>query len=286
MSRNATGGAWLLADLSLNIWALAIVKSAGADIPAAQLVFLRALAGLVVIAPWIWGARARFREARAPGLHLARVALSTVALIGSFHAVSRLPLALFTAVNFTRPLMLIALAALVLGERAPVRRWAGALLGLGGVFLAVRPGSSTDASAIAALLVAVVAGTAAVAATRRLGNQPTIVLMAAYTAGLAATTAPWAASVWVPIAAADWPALLAVGLFAQAAQFCFLQAHRLAEAGLLAVLGYSSLILSTAVGWTVFAEVPGPGFAQGAALIVAGTWIARRGSGSGAGPAA
>lgn len=76
--------------------------------------------------------------------------------------------------------------------------------------------------------------------------------------------------------AADWPVLLAIGLFAQGAQFCFLQAHRPAEAGVLAILGYGSLILCTSVGWAVFGEVPTPGFWAGAALIVAASWIARR----------
>ncbi|MFN3144351.1 MAG: hypothetical protein ACE368_03365 [Paracoccaceae bacterium] len=39
---NLRGGAWLIADMSLNIWALSIVKALGADYAAAQVVFLRA----------------------------------------------------------------------------------------------------------------------------------------------------------------------------------------------------------------------------------------------------
>lgn len=35
---NFRGGAWLLADMSLNIWALAIVKTMGVDLPTVQLV--------------------------------------------------------------------------------------------------------------------------------------------------------------------------------------------------------------------------------------------------------
>lgn len=261
--------------MALNVWALAIVKAAGVEIGAPQLVLLRALAGLALMLPWIWLARARFREARAPGLHLLRVGLSTLALTCSFHAVARLPLALFTTVNFTRPLVLLALAALFLGERASVRRWLGAGLGLAGVLVAVRPEAGPPDPALAALAVTVLAGTGAVIVTRRLVDQPSVVMMTAYAAGLALATAPLALLDWTPLAPADWPMLLTIGLFAQAAQFCFLEAHRRAEAGLLAVLGYGSLILSTAVGWAVFAERPGPGFLAGAALIVAGTWLAR-----------
>ena len=58
---NLRGGAWLLADMSLNIWALSIVKWLGAGYPATQVVFIRALVGLCLIAPLIWRDRARFR---------------------------------------------------------------------------------------------------------------------------------------------------------------------------------------------------------------------------------
>lgn len=269
------GGLWLLADMALNVWALAIVKAWGAELPAAQLVFLRAVTGLLVIAPWIAVARRRFAEIRAPGLHLARIGLSTVALTCSFHAVARVPLALFTALNFTRPLVMIALAAWFLGERAGPRRWTAGAIGLLGVVVAVGP--VAEASwALAALAATVLAGTGAVVATRKLNDQPTVVMMTAYAAGLALATAPMAWASWTPVPEGAWPVLLAIGLFAQAAQLCFLQAHRLAEAGLLAVLGYASLILSTGVGWAVFGEIPRAGFWAGAALIVGATALARR----------
>ncbi|WP_245190888.1 DMT family transporter [Jannaschia formosa] len=269
------GALWLLADLGLNVWALTIVKAWGADIPAAQLVFLRALTGLVLISPWIWLARRRFAEARAPGLHLARVGMSTLALTCSFYAVARVPLALFTALNFTRPLVMIALAALFLGERAGPARWGAGALGLVGVAVAVDPRAEAT-WALLALAVTVLAGTGAIVVTRKLNDQPTVVMMTAYTAGLALATAPLALAGWQPVPQDAWPILLAIGVFAQSAQVCFLQAHRLAEAGLLAVLGYASLILSTAVGWLVFGEVPGTGFWIGAALIVGATVLARR----------
>ena len=270
------GALWLLADMSLNVWALAIVKAAGTEVASVQLVFLRAAVGLGLMAPWIVVARRDFGEARRPGLHLLRVALSALALTTSFHAVARLPFALFTAVNFTRPLVMIAMAALFLAEPATPRRWAAAGAGLAGVVVALGPDALGWDPALGALALTVVAGTAAVVATRKLVDQPPLVLMTAYTGGLALATAPFAWAAWQPVAAGDWPILLAIGAFAQSAQLCFLRAHRLASAGLLAVLGYASLVLSTAVGWAVFSEVPRPGFWVGAAMIVASSWAARR----------
>ena len=51
---NLRGVAWLIADMSLNIWALSIVKWLGAGYPATQIVFIRALTGLILISPLIW----------------------------------------------------------------------------------------------------------------------------------------------------------------------------------------------------------------------------------------
>lgn len=260
--------------MALNIWALSIVKATGADFPATQLVFLRAAAGLALMLPWIAVARRDFQNARRPFLHLLRVALSTLTLTASFYAVARLPFALFTAVNFTRPLVMIAMAALFLAEPATPRRWIAAGLGLIGVVIAVGPQPALD-PALVALAVTVVAGTAAIVVTRKINDQPPVVLMTAYTAGLALATAVPASIAWVPVEARLWPVLLAIGLFAQSAQFCFLAAHRRTSAGLLAIVGYSSLVLTTLVGWTIFGEVPTGAFWIGAALIVSATWIAR-----------
>lgn len=272
--RNLAGGAWLIADLSLNIWALSIVKAMGLDFPPTQLVFLRALAGFLLMLPWIWRERGAFAGLDDLPLHLLRVALSTVTLTASFFAIARVPFALFTAVNFTRPLILMAMAALFLSERVAPRRWLAGLVALTGVLIAVEPDPSGGFNwGLPALILTVCAGTGAVIVTRRLRATPTIVLMTFYTGGLALLIAPFAAANWQPVAADEWPALAAVGLFAQSAQFCFLQAHKRAEAAFLAVLGYGSLVMSATVGYVVFGEPVTLRFAVGASLIVcAAAW--------------
>lgn len=268
---NFRAGLWLIADMSLNIWALTLVKALGGDYPAAQVVFLRAATGLVLILPWVLRERAALAQIDRWGLHLGRVALSTTALTASFFAITRMPFALFTALGFTRPLVLMAMAALILHERIPARRWVAAGVGLAGVLIAVSPGSAAWTWGIPAALVTVLAGNGAVIVTRKLRGTPPVVMMLFYTAGLAALTAPVAAAVWVPLAPGHlWP-LLAVGAFAQTAQYCFLRAHWLGDAGVLGPLGYLSLVLSGAVGYLVFAEVPSAGMLAGAAVIVLAT---------------
>ncbi len=274
---NLRAAGFLIADMSLNIWALTIVKAMGADYPAVQLVFLRALVGLVVIAPWVWRERGAFAATGDLGLHAVRVGLSTVTLATSFYAIARVPFALFTAVNFTRPILLMLMAALFLREVITGRQWLAAAVGLVGALVAVGPVDPAAGWGLVALVSTVVTGTAAVIVTRRLSGCPAVVLMAFYTGGLALASAPFALTGWQAVPPADLPVLLAVGLFAQAGQLFFLRAHRLGDAGVLGPVGYSSLILSASVGWAVFGEVPTLNLVLGAALIVAATLtLARR----------
>ncbi len=263
--------------MALNIWALSIVKALGLGYPAFQLVFLRAGVGLLLMLPWILRYRRAFLGLPDLRLHALRVVFSAVALTASFFAISRLPLALFTAIGFTRPILTMIAAAWLLREVITRDRWIAAVVGLVGVVIAVDPSHVTGGWGLAAQALVVFAGTGAVIATRRLVAAPTVVMMTFYTAGLVIITAPFAALGWQPVPPGQWPVLLAIGVFAQSAQFCFLRAHRFGQAGFLAVLSYASLVFSTTVGYLVFDEFPKPGFWAGAALIIAATlWITLR----------
>ena len=205
---NLRGGAWLIADMSLNIWALSIVKWLGAGYPATQVVFLRALIGLLLIAPLIWRDRAMFRALPDLPMHALRIILSVITLTASFFAISRVPLALFTAIGFTRPLVTMVMAAVLLREFIGPRRWLAAGIALIGVLIAVSPGSVSWNWGLAALGIVVLTGSGAVIATRRLREAPAIVMMAFYTAGLTIFTAPLR---WSP--GSLWPTIISCRSF-------------------------------------------------------------------------
>ena len=265
---NIRGGAWLFADMALNIWALGIVKALGLGYPVAQIVFLRAVIGLVLLSPWILRNRAAFAVVPDLPLQILRIALSAATLTASYFAISRVPLALFTTMNFTRPLVVMVLAALLLRERITPAQWGAAALAMVGVVIAIDPDATTLGPGLWALALVVLTGSGAVIVTRRLRGTPTLVLMTFYTVGLGLCTLPFALWSWQSIPLDHLVPLLAIGVFAQSAQACFLRAHYNGDAGVLSVLGYMSLPLSTAAGYLAFGEVPTLRFYAGAALVV------------------
>ena len=89
--------------------------------------------------PWVWQFRRAFVRLPDLRLHALRVAFSAIALTASFFAIARLPLALFTAISFTRPILITMAAAWILKEVIERDRWLAAGVGLVGVIIAVEP---------------------------------------------------------------------------------------------------------------------------------------------------
>lgn len=269
---NLRGALWLVVDMCFNIWALTLIKIVGADLPAVQIVFMRALVGLGLMLPFVWrnGGLPRFLR---PDLQVLRAGLSAVSMVGSYHAITLLPLGLFTAVNFTKPLLMMLFSALLLGERILRLQWAAGVLGLIGVIVVVQPGSMAANGGLVSLTISIIAGTGAVVILRKLRAEHPLAMMLSFTAGMVVLSVAPALWFWQPPGQA-WPALLAIGVISQIAQFCFMRAHFWGEAGVLAPLGYSSLILSVTVGFFVFGERPTLALAIGAGLIVAAALIA------------
>jgi S-adenosylmethionine uptake transporter len=265
---NRQGAVFALVDMVLVAAMLAVVKIAGATFPSIQLVFLRALAGLLLVLPLVWRYRAEVFSTRRIKGHLLRILCNAVALSCNFAAVAALPLALVTAIGFTRPFIVLALAGLVLGETISRTRWLASALCFAGVLIMTQPGSIGWDLGIVAAFGSVLFGSLAVIQTRRLAGESTVLLMLFYTLGLTVLTALPAALVWAPPTLRDLPALMVIGLFAQVGQFCFLRAHQLAEARVLAPLGYLSIVLSTLADQLFFGIVPTLPLALGSVLIV------------------
>lgn len=277
--RNLEGLAWRLGDLLLVTVSLALVKLLGEVYAAIQLVFLRSVVGLLALTPWIAQGGWRHIRTRHPWLHLLRVGLTIIALTTSFHALTTLTLAEVITINHTRPLILTLLAWLVLRELVSRRRWTFTALGFVGLVVMVAPDlmaagqSQTDADrllALGLLTLGAACGTAAVVVQKILSrDEGEGVLMLVYSVALVIVAAVPAALVWIPPSLADWPVILAVGLTAIAGQFCFIRAHRLAEASYLAPVGYLHMVFGLAIGFLAFGEVPTASMLAGAAIIAA-----------------
>lgn len=270
------GFIWLASDMLLVTVMTVLVKAGGASYPAVQMVFIRSLIGLVSVLPLAWRHRQALRETRQWGRHGFRVLCNTLALNANFAALTALPLALANAIGFMRPLVVLALATVLLGERSGAWRWIGAAIGFAGVLVMVAPGEVTWNVGIIAALGSVLFGSLATVQTRALAQENTTVLMVFYTVGLTVFTAVPATLSWQPVASEDWPLLLAIGVLAQIGQYCFLRAYQSTPANLLAPLGYLSIVLASLAGFLAFSEIPAPTTLMGTAIIISALVLTTR----------
>lgn len=266
--QNVHGSLWLLTCLTLNAVALGLIKGLGASVPTGQMVFLRGLFGILLFTPWIWGERGAFINLDRWGLHVLRMTLAGLGLLASFHAVAHLPLALFTAIDLSRALALMVMAYLFLREQVSTQRWIAAIVGLAGVLIATSPTNVPWSSGLAAALAMVLCISASIIVLKMLSATSPIVLVTFFSIGVMIVSAPLAAKDWVPLSPMQASVLLGVSLCSQLAQYCLAKAHYLAEASVLAPLGYLSLVLAGIVGYIAFAEVPSQATLVGSALII------------------
>ncbi|MCC2613171.1 DMT family transporter [Rhizobium petrolearium] len=258
----------------------ALVKAQGATYPAFQLVFIRAMIGLLFILPLIWHHREEMVRIKHPWRNILRISCNAIALTSNFLAITMLPLATVNAVGFSRPLITMAMAVALLGETVSRIRWLGAAVAFGGVLIVMAPGTESFDIEVLVVLISVVFGSLAIIQTRALKDENTTVMMVFYTVGLAVITAVPAIFTWQPVARFDWLPLLGIGFLAQLGQYCFLRAYRIADASVLAPVGYLSIVFVTVVGYVFFGEVPEVRVVAGVVIILASlqgaAWLEQR----------
>jgi drug/metabolite transporter (DMT)-like permease len=157
---NVRGAAWILVSCVFFSSMAATVKLLGSRLDSLQLSFFRALFGFLAILPFVaWGGFVAIRTERL-GMHVTRGLLGGTGMLCGFYAITHLTLAEATAIGFTKPLFMVVLAALMLGEVVRARRWSATAVGFIGVLIMVRPGSGAlELAALVALFGALAAAT-------------------------------------------------------------------------------------------------------------------------------
>ena len=215
---------------------------------------------------------------------LPRQLLRAASLFGAtlcfFYALSELPLGQVTALASATPLIVVAVAGPLLGERVSPLAVLGAIIGFAGVVILV--GGDLSGFSLATLLPL---GTAAFFAafsllSRSLSGEDQYVTLFYTGAGMLvlATGFRAVAPTVEPPTALMWLAIAAVGVGSLVGHRLIVLAYRDGRASDLAPLGYLSLVWSFAIGYVVFSEPLVPAMLIGAAAIAAGGVLAYRAS--------
>lgn len=216
---------------------------------------------------------------RKPALNLTRAGLgvmSSVLVVASF---TFMPLAEALGVIFVSPLLTVAFAIPLLGERVAPSIWFAVAAGLAGALIIIEPGGAALDWRIAIPLCAAVSSALRDIVTRRLGSaeHPATVLVWTMLA-LVATGAGWAAlagSRWPDTL--EWSVLAGTAVLHTAAYYLAIQSLRLARASTVAPYKYLSLVWAALLGWVWWGDVPSGTKLLGGLLVVgAGLYVLRQ----------
>lgn len=274
------GMAWMAAAGLLFCILNTIARGLAQDLNPFQTQFLRYLAGLVVLLPFMLrtGLSAwRPHDLVGQGW---RGLVHTAGLLLWFWALPHVPLADMTAIGFTGPIFIMAGAVLFLGEPIVRARWVAAGIGFLGVMVVVAP-QFTDARGGFWSLVMLSSAplfAASFLITKALTRRDRPEVIVAWQALTVATfTLPFAIPGWTWPTAEQWGLFLMTGLLGSAGHWCLTEAFRIADMSATQPVKFVDMVWASILGWLVFAEIPATTTFAGAAIIFAATtWIARR----------
>ncbi len=262
-----------------------VIKLMAPRYDALQLSFFRFAGGSVfALLLWAWK-RSPLPERDAWRLHVVRSLFLLVSLVGYFHALTQLPLALAVTISYLAPIFVSVLAIPVLKERPSSSIWFALALGLVGVSISLWPElhNGLQGKSAARLLGMLSAAVAAVSFAfvmlfaRKQSRSDSVwtILLIQSILPLALLAAPAAWS-WKPLLARDLLLILLAGGLGTLGLLCLTYAFTRLEASRVAPLEYSSFVWAAGLGYVLFDEVPTLTTALSAALIIGGCLLLLR----------
>ncbi len=254
-SRPLAGILWMLVSGACFVAVTAVVKHLGKGLPAAEAAFLRYALGLVFLIPMLGPMRAARLSRRALGLFGLRGLAHSGGVLLWFYAMTQIPIAEVTAMNYLNPVYVTLGAALFLGERLALRRIAAIVAALLGALLILRPGfRELSPGHVAMIFTALLFAASYLTAKHLSGEASAAVVVFMLSVTVTIGLAPFAFAVWVTPTPAQLAWLFVVAALATAAHYTMTLAFAAAPVAVTQPVTFLQLVWAVLLGVFVFGE--------------------------------
>jgi drug/metabolite transporter (DMT)-like permease len=264
------GIAWMVVaavGYSLNA---GLVKQLSSDLNTFEIVFWRSVVATIILFPFFYkhlGAAGR-DSLKNWHLFLLRGIFTYLGMAATYYALANIPIADVYALQFTLPLFMIIIAALLLGEKAGLGGFVACLVGFSGTLIILRPGfESIGIAALAALGSAVLYSISNVF-IKLLTRTETTTTITVYgnfimvVLALVPLLFDWR---WPPVETIGW--IIALGVFTTAGQWALTRAIATADARVVWPFDFLRMPFTVGIGYVMFGQLPGIWTWVGAVVI-------------------
>lgn len=279
MSPNAKGAAFALTAFGIFATHDVVIKYLGASYSPFQVIFFSTLMSFPLVSFMLM--RDPLPGTLRPAHPWWTAIRTTAAMLNgmcAFYAFTVLPLAQTYAILFASPLLITLLSIPMLGEQVGWRRGLAVMVGLLGVMVVLRPGSSPLSLGHLAALGSAIFGALAAIIVRKVGRDERSVVLLLY---------PMAANflvvgtlmifVYKPMPILHLGAATTISVLGFIAGLFLIVAYKTGEAAIVAPMQYSQILWASAYGYLLFDESIDTFTVIGAGIIIAsGIYIVAR----------
>jgi drug/metabolite transporter (DMT)-like permease len=240
-------------------------------LPVFEAVWARTFLGSLLCAPLLVSLEGT--KALAPrdnGLNAARGLAIVLTTFFFFMSMKFQGIAETLSIYFVQPILVTALAPLLLREIVGWHRWAGVIAGFIGVLVIIRPGLIAFNPGTALAFASGLCAAAVVLLSRKLAGGSSALANTFYTslygAVLASLVMIWQ---WQMPTALQWVMMFGVAVLGTSCNYLIIKAFEWCEASLLAPFGYAEMINAVTAGWYFFGDFPDRWTFVGLAILVA-----------------
>lgn len=254
-------------------------KYLSSSLPSIEITWIRFLVFALIMTPaMIPGSPLYALKTGRRNLHFMRGATLLGSSLFFISGLKFLPIAEASATGFVAPMFVTALSIIFLNEVVGLRRWIATGVGLLGVIIILRPGTSAFHLAAFFPLVSALSWACTLIMTRMMSGTERAITVMTYSsiAGVFILSAlvpfVWVAPSWQAVAFGVF-----IGVASTLGQWIVVLAFRYADASVLAPFSYTQLLWVSLLGFLVFGEIPDAWTVVGAGFIVAsGLYTAHR----------
>lgn len=252
-----------------------LIKKLGQELNTFEVVMIRCAFTVMITLVFNFQLGKILFQTSRPKMMAYRSALTWLVVCSNFYAVSVLPLVEVTALQFSKPLFLILLAAFFLGEKIRMRRTSATILGFVGILIILHPWDN-DTGGLEIAHLAVLGGASSMAILAIMSkilsrdHNPTTLVFYANAASVLLCAVP-AAYYWITPTMDQLLLIAGLGMTTFCAQYSMISAYKNADVTMVTPFEYLRIIFAAIVGYIIFSEVPDIWTITGGTIICVST---------------